>query len=314
MQASAGQAPAPVPPAPSFSAQSGNPGIAPPAPTNLPQTPPAWVPGNAYSTNAIWANRVATEYNPIMNQNLMDNYNQQLANYAQNGNKRWVGGTDTGHWITDAPVAPIFTNTDYNDQFQYANENLPGLKEYGGTSMGSNGFLDAYTKQDPSYFGTLPQFTTQNTNLNPGYTSMIPNTGFVPTVTNPNGMSPGQVAGTGFIRPGTTLNNQGATLTQPQNPLGQSGQLGQLGQSNGSMSGLANMTSLLSLLALLGGQPQQAASPFFNNQRSLFYPNTSQGDAATSAFNQLYGGQGPSQAQGSTNPILQLLTQLLASK
>jgi hypothetical protein len=126
-------------------------------------------------------------------------------------------------------------------------------------------------------------------------------------------MSPGQVAATGFVRPGTTLQNTGNNLAPSTLPAG-FGQGGQAAQ-NGSMSGLANMASLMSLLSLLGaGQPQQAQSPFFNNQRSLFYPNTSTGDSVTSAFNQLYGGQAPSQAQGSTNPILQLLTTLLGGK
>lgn len=290
------------------SAQSGNPGILPPTPTNLPSVAPAWVPGNAYSTNAIWANRVANEYNPIMNQNLMDNYNQQLENYKLNGNKRWVGGQLDGHWVTDAPVAPIFTNVDYNQQFQYANENMPGMKEYGGTSQQNNGFLDAYTKQDPSYWGTLPQFNTQNTNLNPGYTAGIPNTGYVNTVTNPGGKSPSQVAATGFVQPGTTLQ---------QNPIAaaQSGAAPFSTTGNGSMSGLANMTSLMSLLALLGGgQPKAEGSPFFNNQRALFYPNTSVGDNVTSAYNNLYGGAAPNQAQGSMNPVLQLLTALLGGK
>ena len=280
---------------------------APPAPTNIPTTAPAWSPGNAYSTNAIWANRVATEYNPIMNDNLKANYDQQLANYAANGNKRWVGGQFDGHWTTDPPVAPIYTNTDYNQQFQYANENMPGMKEYGGTSQSNNGFLDAYTKQDPSYWGTLPQFTTQNTNLNPGYTSQLPNTGLVSTINNPGGMSPQALAATGFVQPGTTLQ---------QNPIAaaQSGAAPFSVTGNGSMSGLANMSSLMSLLALLGQGSPQKENPFFNNQRSLFYPNTSKGDSVTSAYNQLYGGAAPSQAQGSMNPIITLLAALLGGK
>lgn len=306
--------PAYQPPAsatPNLTGQSGT--VAPPTPTNVPSTAPAWSPGNAYSTNAAWAYRVANEYNPTMNQNLMDNYNTQLDNYKLNGNKRWVGDNINGHWITDAPVAPIFTNVDYNDQFNYANENMPGMREYGGTSQGNTGFLDAYTKQDPSYNGTLTPFTTMNTNLNPGYSQMIPNTGRVNTVTNPQGMTPSQLAATGFVQPGTYLANTGNNLAPSQ--FGQPAPGGQQQSQNGNMSGLANMTSLMSLLALLGGAPQgQGQSPFFNNQRSLFYPNTSTGDSVTQAFNNMYGGQAPNQAQGSTNPIIQLLTTLLGGK
>jgi len=124
-----------------------------------------------------------------MNDNLYRNYQEQLNQYRLNGGKRWVGGPTDGHWITDPPVPPIYTSTDYNDILRFTNQNTPGQPEYGETTPE---FLCPYLQQDASYAGTLTPFSTANTNFSAAYENMLPNTGKPATITNPNGLLPSQ--------------------------------------------------------------------------------------------------------------------------
>lgn len=92
-----------------------------------------------------------------------------------------------------------------------------------------------------------------------------------------------------------------AAQTPAQNPLGQ----------QGSMSGLGQF---LALMALMSGGNGRPASPFFNNNRSLFYPTTNRSTVAASAANQAYPGGSAQQSTGGANPILALLAALLGGQ
>lgn len=92
----------------------------------------------------------------------------------------------------------------------------------------------------------------------------------------------------------------GTPQGQGQNPLA----------NQGNMSGLGQFLALMALMN--GGGQGRPASPFFNNQRSLFYPTTNRSDAASQLNNSAYPGGSQSQSQtGGNNVMMALLAALL---
>jgi hypothetical protein len=287
--------------------QAPSPQVTPPGYTG-PSARPNWSPGSNDSINKMWAYDVATNYNPTMNNNLMHNYNLQKEAYELNGGRRWVGDNVNGRWITDAPVAPIFTSTDFDQNLDWTNQNTPGQPQYG---QSNPDFMRPYMQQDASYAGTLTPWTSANTNLSAAHTSMIPDAGKPNTVNFPNGIAPGSgmnaynmmgVSPTQevFANGGNRFSGGNAPAQYSTPPQGG-------GQTAGSQGGQNANNPLLSILSLLLGGGQKQPSPFFNNQRSLFYPNTSRGDMASQALNNNGGSAGSS----SGNPLLTILQALL---
>jgi hypothetical protein len=282
----------------------------PPAP-NAPGTRPSAMGGSQAGINSAWAYDVATRYNPTTNSNLQYNYQQQLDQYQRNGNRTW--DWQKGVWTNNAPVAPIYLSTDYDQNLQWTNQNTPGEAEYGQVNPD---FMRPFTQQDASYAGTLTPWSTRNTGLNAGNTAMLPDLGKPATINFPNGIAPGSgqnaynmmgvsptqevfANGDNYFpnapkQPNPFANGisgltQGGQPVPPGQPQGQGGVSSQgwsvpgAGPGSGisssvSSMGQGNQAGLLSLLALLfgggAGQQQSRQSPFFNNNRSQYYPNT----------------------------------------
>jgi hypothetical protein len=270
----------------------------PPAP-NAPGVRPSAMGGTQAGINQAWAYDVATKYNPQTNANLQYDYQQQLDQYQRNGNRVWDWGNPAGGWIDQAPVAPIYLSTDYQANLDWTNQNTPGELEYG---QANPDFMRPFTQQNKMYAGTLTPWSTQNTNLNYANTAMLPDTGKTPTINFPNGIAPGSgqnaynmmgvspteqvFAGNGgrsfpnaptqpnpFAKGMTGVSQNGAQAPNiaPGGVAGNGQAPGQQGQG-----GQAGLLALLSLLFGGGAGQQQPnrQSPFFNNNRSQYYPNT----------------------------------------
>lgn len=283
--------------------------------------------GSQDGINANWAFLTSTKYNPQTNANLQATYEEQLRQFAANGNRRWVGTVDNGHWDTTPPPPPIFTSTDYNENLNWTNANTPGQPGY---AQADPSFLNPYVNQDPIYAGTLTPWTTANTNLAKVYEDALPNAGKPQTVTNPGGLLPSEQ---GFSANEVYAGQPGSQINPRQNPVydfpGAVNPTGfqyavnpivadsQTGSTplptNPAAGGLGgDITSIADLLAGLiglGGGSGQNASPFFNNNRSLFYPNTNRGEVASQTPNPLQG-RG---TYGGIN-VAQLLAQLFGSR
>ena len=290
---------------------------APPAPT-APGTRPSAMGGTQAGINAAWAYDVATKYNPQTNANLKYDYEQQLDQYQRNGNRVW--DWQNGGWLNQAPVAPIYLSTDYDQNLLWTNQNTPGEAGYG---QANPDFMRPFTQQNKMYAGTLAPWTSANTNLNYANTAMLPDMGKPATVNFPNGIAPGSgqnaynmmgVSPTEVVHasggrqfPNAPTAAERAAMGAPQggqpvaNPgpsgVGGSGQTPQGNTATGN-----NMAPLMALLSLLfgGGQaPTQPSrqTPFFNNNRSMYYPNTSRSSAPQSTpaidplIQLLFGGQ-----------------------